>query len=555
MMKTNEQHIFDDPIRAALSEYEVAYKAEHWQQMTAELDALDAEEADFDASLRGRLADVSRVPQFGDWSKMSSILDDLGNDDVQFDASLRDKLENLNRRFQPNHWDMMNERLDRELTWRGKIVRYKIAEVAMMLLLLLTVANTLDWANRTEGGKNGELEMLNGESRAKTEAGNVPNAAKSSAKPLNFSKNTPSTQPSTQPSTTPKPAQNDPAAWRLRRGLPSQIRPADAPVAKGAQPIVMQNMPSQERVLESNTANFSEKVFENNSDNTMTVATAQHSNTNDTPNSETANTQNVAAESASIAQVETLNALPLGTTNLLKNNALTALPAVEKRPVEKKSGWNLSGALSWATDFVTASYSEDRELKSKKQVATNAGVGAKIAYRHNSAEIETGLVYNTKSYESPLSDVVTGSFANYRSVKTTDNLRMSIVSIPLSINASIVKKKRWDITARLGTALNVITHLKQPRIVTYTNPNAQGPSPNTDSEPNTYAAGLLQKGGKWSDNARISTNIGFGVEYRLTPRTSVFVQPQGEFMFNKGIGVMEDRYQTLNIQAGTKVRL
>ncbi len=199
----NEKNTIDDQIRAALEHFEQPYNAEHWHDMNAQLDALtaadvafdtsvrgrladisavpmadawskmaekldnlDAAEVSFDAALRGRLADVAATPQMGDWSKMAAALDSFDDTESEFDDVLRRKLENIAGKY-PNHWAMMNERLDREFTLRGKIVRYKVIEAALILLALFTVINTID--KNTEGSLL-ELKMKNEELKVTTQS-------------------------------------------------------------------------------------------------------------------------------------------------------------------------------------------------------------------------------------------------------------------------------------------------------------------------------------------------------------------------------------------------
>jgi hypothetical protein len=561
MMKNNE-HTLDEQIRAALAEHEATYNADHWQKMAQQLDALDASEADFDASLRGRLADVSRVPQMGDWSKMAAMLDNLNDEVVDnetaFDNSLRDKLENINRRFQPNHWEMMNDRLDRELTWRGKVVRYKVVEVAMMLLLLFTVANTLDFVARTD---NAEWLMLNGE--LKNESKVAPSALPNETNSIQQN----ATTPQTQAKKATQPAQNDPSAWRLRRGLPSKVQqPATQPNSdnKGSQPVVFENVDLKIQPLMPQNA--VQNAVQNEAIATTNTALQNSATTTATGQKSDATNTTVAAIETELgtpkSKFETIDVLPLGATNLLKNNDLAAIPPTPKWGGEKKAGWSLSGVVSWATDWVKTPYVKDRELHVAKQTVHNAGVAARIAYRYHGLEVESGIAYNTKSYDLP-AKLTTGSLATgFRSIDN-DNLKLSIVSIPLSINTTLVKKKRWEITTRLGSAWNMIASsktIRQGLEIDNTTTGAQ-PTTNSDNEVNSYKAGLFQKGGTRANNTFLTASAGLGVEYRLTPRSSVFVQPQFELMTSrKGIGTLSetttggDTYRTFNVQAGTKLR-
>jgi hypothetical protein len=618
-MMNNGKNTIDDQIRAALEHFEQPYNAEHWQAMTAQLDALNAADASFDASLRGRLADISAVPaadawskmaekldnldatdssfdaalrgrladvsaapKMGDWSKMAAALDSFDDTESEFDEVLRRKLENI-AGTHPNHWAMMNERLDREFTLRGKIVRYKIVEVALMLLTWFTVVNTLDKyayfeASETSllGAKqeNQELKAATPENSTKNKNGAVETI-------------TPTFKTTTPQSSNGVKSFDNSGNWRERGGIqykngknkeqneqntrqngqPNQqpsVTPLGPPVVdnslrngvntEGGN--VKNNLPIVDNSLK-NGVNTEGGNVKNNPTQNVYVATV--------PNAVSAENQgvtnnNVAAAATNQVVVDVVPTLDVLQANLLENNKLDATLNIIKPNADKKAKWRISAFGTAALDWVTTSFVDKyRDQHFQKQGVGNVGINALVSYQRGKVEVETGLMVNQKKYSIANAKTITGSFFRSYEVKEPDKLRLSIVSIPLNVNVKLKEKRRWNVYAHTGIAANAIVDAFDSGLKSKTldvaPSNAPAPDP-TEVETAVYSKGLLN-GGETNKNVFWTAQVGLGVEYKLTPKTSLFLQPTAGFMLDKlhGIGSLNDRLQTYAIQGGAKWRL
>jgi hypothetical protein len=601
-MENNEKIIFDEQVRAALNNFAEPYNAEHWQKMTEQLDALDAADASFDQSLRGRLADISAVPMagawakmadklddldaadssfdaslrgrltdvavvpsVGDWSKMSAKLDDFNDAETEFDDILRKKLENIAGKH-PNHWAMMNERLDREFTLKGKILRYKIIEAALMLFAFFTVLNVLDV--NTEGGfeksENRNSESNTTESKAsELENKNVENAPRQAFKMGNeASKISAPSLNSTVPNATEgvKTFDNSPN-WRLRKGMQGeqnkkQKEQNNLQNTKPNQPSSL--TPTGQSIVDNSVKNIenTEGGYLKNWDN-QNVASPTIGSAN--TNVEKASMANQTLADA-IAPINTLQANPLS------NNGLDVPINLIKTNADKKGKWRLSVFGTAALDWVTTSFVYKREQHFQKQGAPSAGINALVDYKRGKIELESGFMVNQKSYRIDNAEVTTGSVV-LRSTKIEKplDIRLSIVSIPLNLNVRLKETRRWDIYAHSGVAANAIIDAFDRRniikkenlnIAPITSQAPPDPTPVNEVTLASYSKGLMN-GGETRENVFLTGHIGIGLEYKLTPKTSLFMQPTASFMLNKtrGVGSLEDRIQTYSIQGGAKWRL
>jgi hypothetical protein len=595
-MKNNEKMTLDDQVRAALDNFAQPYNAEHWHKMTEQLDALDAADASFDKSLRGRLADISvlpmagawskmadklddmdaadssfddafrgrladvaAAPSMGDWSKMADKLDSFDDSESEFDEILRKKLENIAGNH-PNHWAMMNERLDREFTLKGKIVRYKIVEAALMLFAFFTVLNVLDY--NTEGSLP-ELKIQNDAS--KTEQIQASELNKK-AETLETVKQPTTPQFNVLPNTTNgvKSFDNSPN-WRQRGGIQSgqNAKPNGQNDLQNAQPNQPSNWsPTGQPIVENSVqkAVYTEgSSFENNFVQNAVLATNQSAN--QSANAVDNNIDKALETSQSIVDViAPINVLQ---ANLLTNSGLDAPINLIKPSVDKKGKWRLSTFGTTALDWVATSFvDKNREQHFQKQTVANVGVNALVAYKHGKIELETGLMVNRKKYS--IENVELRRFSALRGTTTAvekpKDLRLSIVSIPLNVNVQLKGTRRLNIYAHTGVAVNAIVDAldrredtpKQPL-----DPNYSGPAIQTDDYIlASYSKGLIN-GGETKDNVFFTGHVGVGIEYKLTTKTSLFLQPTASFMLDKkrGIGTLDDRIKTYSIQGGAKWRL
>jgi hypothetical protein len=630
-MMNNEKNTIDDQIRAALEHFEQPYNAEHWHDMNARLDALmsadaafdtsvrghlanisavpkadawskmaeklddlDAADSSFDASLRGRLADVAAVPKMGDWSKMAAVLDSFDDTESEFDDVLRRKLENIAAKH-PNHWAMMNERLDREFTLRGKIVRYKVVEAALILLALFTVINTID--KNTEGSLL-ELKIKNEELKTATQNATdlkVDNGTLNNSASNNRVENAiaPAFKTTTPNATNNVKSFDNSTNWRLRSGIQYQngqnkkqggtnaiqnqqqnqqpsLTPTGQPIVDNS--LINKWLPSA--LNPQNAQNTEGPALPSRAINFATNTTQNAQNTEgDVSQSHQINVATNVAQNAEVSVLPTTNfatqplaevVLPIDIlqANLLENNQLNASPNIIKANTDKKAKWRLSTFGTAALDWVTTSFvDKDRVLNRQNQGVANYGVNALVGYKRGKVEVETGVMFNQKKYSIANVELITGTVVsrNATKIEKPQDLRLSIVSIPLNINVNLKEKRRLNVYAHAGVATNAIVDALDRReiIKPIDLTNNYGPAPQpSEIETATYSKGLIN-GGETKDNVFFTAQLGVGLEYKLTPKASLFLQPTASFMLNKesGIGSLNDRVRTFSIQGGAKWRL
>jgi hypothetical protein len=602
-MKNNEKMTIDDQVRAALENFAQPYNAEHWQGMTERLDALDAADTSFDASLRGRLADISALPMadawskmaeklddldakdasfdnafrgrladvavvgaMGDWSKMAEKLDNADDAESDFDEVLRRKLENIAGKH-PNHWAMMNERLDREFTLKGKILRYKIIEAALMLFAFFTVLNVIDF--NTEGSSemvaptHTELKFTTPMTDDEVKANSAINATMQPLTPkgaVQQFETTPQAKTRLQPATNDTKFFDKSSNWRLRGGI--QSGQSGEQNGQNAQPSQPNLTPTGQPIVDNSSKNsvYTEgSLFELKIKNSELKTQQDVFKADVLMNTDVVNSNDAKAISTNQSLVDAI--LPIRTlqANLLENSGLDAPINIIKPNPDKKGKWRLSAFGTAALDWVTTSFVYNRVQHYQKQGVPNAGINALVAYKKGKIEVESGLMVNQKEYSIANAKTVTGSFFRSYQVNEPDRLRLSIVSVPLNINVKLKERRRLNVYAHVGGAINaVVDGFNSGQKLTTVEPN-NGPAPAPPASPDNvdlaiYSKGLIN-GGETKDNIFWTGHVGIGVEYRLSPKTSLFLQPTASFMLDKGIGSLNDHINSYSIQGGAKWKL
>ena len=138
----------------------------------------------------------------------------------------------------------------------------------------------------------------------------------------------------------------------------------------------------------------------------------------------------------------------------------------------------------------------------------------------------------------------------------TVHLQTLHVPVNLRFNYAVLGKGKWHLYAQTGAALNVILRaeydLAEVGAISRSKVNEVTTSRINQIDFNN---GLLGGDG-FKDNRFLSISMGAGAERYITPRWSVFLQPDFNFHFSGNrVGTTEDRINTLSISFGARKSL
>ncbi len=556
-MEKNNQNIekIDKKVREGLKDLEVPLNADHWKLMNQQLDALDNQETNFDDSIRQNMLNIEVPFQDNHWDLMNQRLGELDNEETAFDETIRRNMQNSEAKFQQNHWDLMNQRLEQEFSWKAKVVRYKVIEAALMLLLLFTAYNLPD----------SMLENTFGEAfKSEQSPSTILKDLKKPSENKSFDRGT------EWRNNMPKQENNQPNSTLNKNGVPIVSTDSKDNFKENNQvqsPLIFKSNNAENSVLNNQNiiANdfntlASENKAANNIEVLMPISLKQANPIALNLNKEALNFDKINAPTNAIAEVSDLNILR---PKALTINALYDDPQLPKM-AKRNKWWRLGIFGSQSTDYMTSSYIYKGDLNKLADLSFNKGIGVNIIRKKGKFEFGMGFIFNKKSYKTHLpTEILTGEVVTDKATQTIlpEAVNLDIVRIPLSMDYHFKSLGRWNMFATVGAAFNATSKIK---IDYYEIPAAVGTTQQTLSLKSRSASSLNAYGKSYKflsldkneGNFYYSAHAGIGVECRITPLISAYLQPLVEKQFGKyGIGSRNDKINSVSVQAGLKMRI
>lgn len=552
MEKTNVNKI-DEKVQEAMESLQVPFNPDHWTQMEQRLSLLDADEKAFDESVQRRLKGAEMPFNDAHWDLMNQKLSDLDNEEAGFDNSIRRMFNKSETPYKPANWDLMSDKLDQEFSWKAKVVRYKVVEVALMILFLFTVINMLD----TEGVD------VNGLEHNKLEIKNAPKSFENQGADW---RNNKSAQPQTIPS--------EDNRKKVQSNNPPLVL---NDIKTGSQKSLNSSLNTEGGILKTQTQNAIASIdatnidFNNNTEQGVNESLNLNKKQdalevlptiktlviafNETKADLNLNDKKVIAQEA-IAVAEPLEILR---TKSLSISSLYDEPELPKS--NKKNRWWRLGVFGTAnTDMADISFKYKGTEGKGSDWSINRGAGITLGYKKGKLELSTGLAYSQKHYQTQLptevirGSVITGTAERAILPKSVD---LEMVQVPLSISYPIKEMGRWSIYGSVGASANMAIGID---VQYYETPSSIQPIFDLR---NVNATDLPKYGEPFKvgleknyNNFYFSTHLSAGVDYKITPKVSAYIQPNFEKHFgNTGIGTRNDKINTLSLHAGLKVNI
>ena len=139
------QNNLDEHIKKALENLQAEYQDGHWELMQQKLNESansDLSERVEDHALRQKLSGYKPEAQPEHWDLMAAKLAALNTEPILEDALVDgiayENLNDLQVPYEKEHWDIMEEKIEQELHWSNKVVRYKLVELALAFLFVFT---------------------------------------------------------------------------------------------------------------------------------------------------------------------------------------------------------------------------------------------------------------------------------------------------------------------------------------------------------------------------------------------------------------------------------
>lgn len=496
------------------------------------------EDKNLDNILEDKLSNFEFPYQAHTWDALAEKLDAADQAVEQFDQKVREKLSESDMPYQPAYWDLMAQRLDKEASLRRQLVRYKITEALLVLLILVTFVHIFS-------NPLGRQKLL----------------PISSTSPI------------------------EPTVTTTVFDLP--ISDVSTIEAETAQTIAISTANSETAVLPTPVAIPSNSGSDINNSSTVQATT------------ETANVhQSVVPLISTDQQLPLLTLIKNELAKTGQNVPFTALPSdqaislltgheavptIELLPQKVEKRLRLGMFMNANVDQIRTPYDEIFDLDPISQEVLGYGGGLLLGWEWKRWEFETGIAFNHKQYVPADNSAVRYSSAtgNDNIVEDLRNIELNILQIPLQLRYDFVQKDNWHIYTLNGVTIHLAAQanydvskidamlllvaddsreqqdlalsLAQQRKLDEEGSPSKPASDKLRSK--RFSNGLFNRG-NFADNSYYTITLGGGVERYLDERFSIFLQPtyrQNLPFLSQGLGPNEDRINTLELIIGAKV--
>ena len=554
---------FDKAIKQSLENMEIAFNADHWQQMEmllhnlpvgdegaidAHFDAIikdkivqpdlplnhsawagieagltkaEALDAEFDAVVTDKITQPTTFPR-SNWDSIADALDIAETADADFDKEIYSSLQNLQASPPPNYWQRLANKLNADFALREKLYRYKLIEATLMILLLLNCYQHLP----------SHYIFV----------------------PASTVQEAPLQQAMEQP-TTPV----DQKTLNQKAPLPTNIVPKvnqTKTANKSKQPLIAKTVPEQKAV---NTTQLNSQALTNtniyrNYSLTQPVSilplvmeqrsglsiSVSEMNQHLTLHTETGNS--------------IINTVPSLRPNFVESQYITPLGCKDCKYTKIPARLRLGLVANFASTNAYVSGGDLLDINAFSEKGFGYGIGGSLGFKYGKWEIETGLMYAAKQYDPNIVDTPKPNAK--RTHFQTIHLQALHIPVNLRYNYAVSDKGKWHLYAQTGAALNVILRAEYDLAeVSSISRSKVNDVTTTRISQIDFNNGLLGGDG-FQNNHFLSISMGAGIERYISSRWSIFVQPDFHFHFSgNSIGTTEDRINTLSVSFGARKSL
>ncbi len=530
-MKLNKQ--FDEQIRQKLEGLEAGFDSASWDLLAHRMDFGAQQEVD--DLLKDRLSNIEAPMTTGAaWEAMEQLIDaDEAAEQIETEAHLDDvaysKLRNLEVPFQGHHWALMAKRLEEEFSFRHKLYRYKVAEVVLVALLLLTFIRFMP---HMDGWLN------NSKSLAHTQA-----------------------------------VQHEIDKTEIKPSTADQIASIENGFSETASNSFVENLDKEVRAAD------------NNSGQLPPVTTSDFVQTAGRDNFSPAALPlfDLLILSPTVSGFEKVIAERIEKANILhkKQKRLDKVAVLDSKSVDSGFSWELP--ISELNPFVTRKdlrfsiftttdlnyvltppdqinvFDTLVQTAPNKTIASGYGGGITVNFKREKWEFQTGGIYSFKRY-IPNTPIFIFETLNYYIMEDFHGIQLDIFQLPLNANYHFKNSGNWRFYATAGASAHFITssvyEIGYERLALgVPNPPSSPDDTKSIRQEKDFPDGLID-GGSLNDNFYMTANLGLGVERYISPKWTVFFQPNYQhYIMSRGIGTNNDKIYTTSFHLGTKFNL
>ncbi|MFT6810544.1 MAG: opacity protein-like surface antigen, partial [Saprospiraceae bacterium] len=218
-----------------------------------------------------------------------------------------------------------------------------------------------------------------------------------------------------------------------------------------------------------------------------------------------------------------------------------------------KDGWTMGIPISSDINFINSNFNVSYLRTQLNNDLSGKSIGLTASYRKGALEIETGARYSAKRFAPGLVSYTPASNKSFL-LDELDEAKIKQLQIPLIAKVYASPNRNISFYGMAGIAVNVILDMDYT-ISKSIQANARPSSlPHVDAlDLKNLPEGFMQ-GGDINDNLYMTALVGFGVQYHLSNKIGMYLQPQYQHTLTKNINDVSSKINSLNLEAGLKYK-
>lgn len=542
-----EHRHFDEKIKAILGDLTPSYDPTTWEQLDQRLTAeaiLNPDDVDdIDDIVAKGLASLSVPLAAANWDSFEEKLDasELAEaSDTSIDNLTYEKLHDYKVSYNSSHWLLMAERLEEAFSLRRKLYRYKVAEIALMLLFLITLVNYLPLGKKLS---NSVIPFK--QKKEKQQAAPSPENQTIKTIPLEsapIAKNQEETNNSLP----------------VQQGIALNKQTVSASKKAITTPIdILSNKTDlKESVIEAPNKLPSQSIDEISNDFASSIAKIDILRPSLNEGGTFISGKNINRNTVLLAKIDNPD------IKLLENGKFK-LPALATFLKKKKGTFRYNIFAATDANYIYEPYIELLNYgQATRAGALGYGGGMTAAYKKGRWQIELGGIYTFKRYNP---NIGTNIFFIKKDsdIEVKEDLKaiqLDLLQVPLNFQYYFLNRNKWRMYSTAGLTLNMVTtavyeiETSEKVLLAPAPPGGGGPDKSLRNS-EEFNKGILD-GGKFAENQFLSASLGFGVERSISARWSLFFQPNyQQYLSKKGLGPNRVKINSMSFYLGTRVNI
>lgn len=510
---------FDDILKRKLNDMADASKSD-WSIFANKLSEVESSdilnEGGFDNTIKQKLAGMTTVSASSDWNTFKHMLDEDQITDEMLDDKVSQEMNSMRAPYRQDHWELLHDNIEYQNSRNRNIASYKIIELSLMFLILLSANNFFKYLPSTFEVEKPKLYAGIGE-----QLNEKLNAIDSGALKIDLN--------GSVESSTSKDVVSE-----------SKIIASAFQLNEGAF--------ATNEIIELSKSNSNQNVsFDINSTTFVDGTTSNLINTNVITS---INEMDILEPSNLVGGIEEISSI---NPQLQLNRQINAPVTIQAYYPAEKSKHSIAVFAGIDNNLVNSPFDNVYDEKRFRTYGFGYSAGVDYGYESGNREWSVGLGYSNRSYDPRLIDELTGDvIVNL----LQERIELDILSLSAGYVYTFKETDNWSFDFGIGASANIVVHSDygiEPVSVLRNGDIVKGRATPPPSKPLHDG---VNEGGSLKENIYMTTDLSFGLLRRMNEKTFFTIRPEYRVhSFTDGIGPNNDLINNVSLNLGIKYNL